>query len=746
MPSSELKPCIPSELNPPLQVTVISDVAGLDKVAEFFKRKSVFTIDVETNITSTFFFRRIRTIQVGDREEQFIIDLLPFVQGYTATEGVNLESGMGSYGFHKCFNSIVSTLKPSLESKDWLKVGHNLQFDYEMLKWCLGIRMWNLYDTMMAEKVIYAGNVDFKVKGFWALDDLVSRYTGLQISKEEQKSFDLINPLTDKQITYCALDCRLPFAIKAGQNTHLTKGDLFKAAQIEFDAIPAFADMHLNGIKLNVDDWRNILRSVEADHKKNVEKLDEFFIPVVGHKSVPEYDLVELEDIWRTTKDKELRAEARKKFMACKKHLREALSNIDTYEGNAAINYGSNPQLLVALRKLGFNGTRLPDTNDRTLKRVSKHPLWDLNKVKEKDAEYKDVDVIDVLRLYRETKKILTTYGESFITDYIDVNTGRIHSKINQLGASTGRTSSTNPNIQNIPRGSYWRACFVAEEGYKMITIDYNGCELRILAEYSREKSFLDAFLKDWDVHSVGAEILFGDEWKNAAEEGCAYYAKHEKCKCKGHKELRDSVKALNFGIAYGMEKKKLAEAINKDEDFAEKLLKKYRDTFPTLIAYLTQSAKMAVNTLESRTLSGRRRCFTKPTWEKATALVAQDLKEGQVPTTKKIAQKYKAMFMSIEREGKNTPIQGSNADLAKIAMGCGFDQDGVGFMWHELEPKFGARLVNFVHDEFVIEVKPEIADECFKFVGDCMTRSGKVLIKLIPMTWEGSISDRWKK
>jgi DNA polymerase I len=153
--------------------------------------------------------------------------------------------------------------------------------------------------------------------------------------------------------------------------------------------------------------------------------------------------------------------------------------------------------------------------------------------------------LIDTIRLYRETKKVLTTYGEGFIRDYIDPDTGLIHASIIQLAAETGRTSSRNPNIQNIPRGSDWRACFVARPGYKLITMDYNGCELRILAEYSREKVFIDAFLQGWDVHSVGAEIIFGDEWKNAAEEGCAYYTKHEKCGCKLHKELRDKIKAI---------------------------------------------------------------------------------------------------------------------------------------------------------------------------------------------------------
>lgn len=749
MQKTELKPCIPSELNPPLKYQVISDAAGLDKVTEFFKRKSVFVIDTETNMVDTFIDRRIRTIQVGDKDEQFIIDLFPFIAGYSATEGCTLDNSIGGYKFHAALQPIVSCLRPVLESKEWLKVGHNLTFDYEMLKWCLGLRMWNIYDTMLAEQVIYAGAINFKLKGFWGLKDCIARYAGLQVSKEEQKSFDLTSPLTQNQLDYCALDCRLPFAVKSGQYPKLEKGNLWQAAKLEFDAVPAFADMHMNGIKLDAAAWRGILSGFEADHTRIVEKLDFFFLPHTGHKEIPEYDLVELERIWRTTKDKLERADARKKFMACKKHLKQCKDNFSSYEGQAAINYGSNPQLLDVFRAMGFNKTTLPNTNDRTLKISSKHPMWDLGKAKKLDPTFESLDVIDTLRLYRETKKILTMYGESFLADYINPITGRIHSRINQLGAETGRSSSNSPNIQNILRGSDWRGCFVAELGWNMITMDYNGCELRILAEYSREKAFLDAFLKDWDVHSVGAEMLFGDEWKNAAEPGCAYYSKHEKCDCKQHKELRNSVKALNFGIAYGMEAKKLAEAINKPLEEAERLLKLYRAAFPTLIKYLEQSAKSATMKMESRTLAMRRRIFNKPTWEAAMKLAIADLKKKGIttpPPVKKISQKYKSMFMAIEREGKNTPIQGSNADMAKIAAGCGFDEQGIGFMWHDLEPVYGAKLVNFVHDEFVVEVHPDKAEACFKFIGDCMTRGGKVLVKLIPMTTEGVISDRWTK
>jgi DNA polymerase-1 len=752
-PGTRPKPLVPEELSPPLSYHKIQDIPGLEKVREFIQKVSVFTIDTETNVVNDFVHRRIRTIQLGDRNDQLVIDLKSFSDVCNRPDHTGgLAAAQGNYRCCPCLQPIVDTLRPALEAKTHLKVGQNLQFDYEVLKYCLGIRMWNLYDTMWAEKVLHAGEWDFNAKGYWALDDLVVRYCGLQIDKSSQKSFDMESELTETQWIYCALDCRLPLAIKAAQRTPLEKANLFKAVQIENDCIPATGDIHLNGVLIDETLWNKLLHDVRRDHEANVGRLDKWFLSAVGNKELPPYNLEELETVWKSTLDKELRAEARKKFMECRKHLSTCQKNLKTYEGQAAINYGSPTQILKALRKLGYDKTRLKDSNDRTLKKSAENPAWDLAKAKEKNFE--GCGAIDALRLYRETGKILDSYAE-FLTKYRNSSTGRIHSNLVQLGAETGRTSSRNPNVQNIKRGSDWRDCFIAEsDDYRIITLDYNGCELRILAEYSREKVFLDAFLKNWDVHSVGAEIIFGETWKAAAEEGCAYYAKHEKCKCKQHKKLRDQIKSINFGIAYGMEAGKLAEEIGTTREEAQKLLDKYRGSFPILVKYLEASGEYAKTKFESRTLSQRRRFFPKPTWEYAKRIaVAEwekkckaDDKNYPPPGTKKIGSKLKMIMESIKREGKNTPIQGSNADIAKIAMGCGFGKDGQNFMWQQLEPKFGAKLINFVHDEFVVQVHKDRAQECFDFMADCMTRAGAELVKLIPMTTEGHIGNRWKK
>jgi DNA polymerase I-like protein with 3'-5' exonuclease and polymerase domains len=735
-------------MKPPLNVTLVTDKDGLAKVADFFRRVRIFGFDTETNITPTFFGRRIRTIQVGDRNEQYVIDLLAFA-GSPETL-INCQGGYNRDTFWKGnhpLQPVIDVLRPVLDSREWLKVGTNLQFDYEVMKWCLGIRSWNFYDCFLAEKVIYAGVVDFRKGGFYALDDMVGRYCGMYVSKVHQKSFDMSTPLTQDQIDYAGLDTRWPLAVKIGQEKNLTSGDLHRTAQIEFDAAPAFGDMRLNGLLLSKTPWLILNTEVTEKQVRIVEQMDVMFIPAVGRKGIPDHDLLALELEWKNTEPKvagsTLRAEARKRFVTARREIKEAQDNMESYEGEAAINYASNDQLHAALLKLGFTKKQLPSTGDEILEKVAEHPSWDVFKVFT-DNLVADCGVIDLIRLYRETNKLLTTYGEGFITKYLDDDTGRIHSNINQLGADTGRSSSTKPNVQNLPKDPRYRACFIAREGWKILTLDYNGCELRILAELSQERVWLDAFLKDWDVHSVGAEILFGDKWKNAAEEGCAYYKNHQKCKCKEHKKLRDQVKAINFGLAYGMGPKKLADQVGITYQEAVELLNRYKHAFPTVTAYLEESGNNAKMLLESRTICGRRRKYAKPEWAVAMARAAKDLKRK--PTDEEIKKKYKGMFGIIERAGKNSPIQGTNADMAKLAMGCGFDSNGKPFLWHTLEPEYGALIENFVHDEIVAEARDEVAEPAFHAIGDAMQRAGAEFVKIIPMTYEGHIGEYWSK
>ena len=737
----DCKPLVVADLKPALNITLITSNEQLPVIDDFFSRVTEFAFDVETNIQPTLFRRKLRTIQVGNRDEQYVIDLLALAG---STEELVKQGNKTAPAWAA---PLVQTLQKGLESAQHLKLGVNLQFDYEATRYCLGLRPFNFYDCYLAEKVIHAGKVRYDAKNFWGMEDMLARYARLIINKDLQKSFDLETPLTQEQIEYAALDCRLPFAIRAGQNPAIDKiGVRHIIEDVECGAIMAFGDMKIAGFLLSEEKWTAHVRVVEEQHKANIVAMDKEFIPTVGTKAKPDIDLWYYEQAWRNSggicdaqmerkrnnerqpghKESEcpdckakkvIRSLNKDIFFAQRKIVNDWAKAVLTFEGEAAINYGSKPQTLAALRKMGVN---IKNTNDKTLDKHKKHPA------------------VAALREYRTSEKLLDTYGLGFLERYVDSDTGRIHSNMNQLGADTGRTSSSSPNIQNLPKSNDYRHCFVARPGYKLITRDYDGCELRIMAELSGEQVWIDAFNAGKDVHSMCAEMIFAEEWKSAAEPDCAYYARGEKCSCKKHKELRSGVKAINFGIPYGKEAGSLGEELGISRKAAQLLLDKHRATFPKVHALLDHIATSTKMSLEVRTIGNRRRCFLKPDWERAKVTALKRAEEdGKSPDEANVSKVYMGQWGSMEREAKNTPFQGTNADMAKLAFGK---------MWFDLEPVYGAAIVNFVHDEFVVEAPDDKAEACAKFVGEMMECAGGVYVKKMPMTSGGVILNYWHK
>jgi len=214
-----------------------------------------------------------------------------------------------------------------------------------------------------------------------------------------------------------------------------------------------------------------------------------------------------------------------------------------------------------------------------------------------------------------------------------------------------------------------------------------------------------------------------------------------------GHVKQRRPAKNMNFGIAYGLMSKGLSESLGITQDEAQKLITAYCAANPDVIAMLEKNGKQAKMTSTVRTITGRIRNFIKPTWEVARKREDEfQMKEkGRPANSVEVNKRYAMMFSSIEREGKNAPIHGSNADLAKLVMGCGFDKNAKPFMYHIL-PQYGAELINFVHDEFVIEVPEQNAQACYEAVMDCMVRAGEEIIHRVRMSADGHIADWWVK
>jgi DNA polymerase I-like protein with 3'-5' exonuclease and polymerase domains len=802
-----------------MNITLVTPTSGLPELSRFITEKlntrGMFGLDTETNWCNEFSSRKVRTIQMGDKNQQFVIDLLAFA-GSTDTL-----CKQGNFRMLDCFKPIFDILIPALCSNQCLKVGQNLSFEYCVLFWSFGVRIWHLYSTDLAERVIQAGRISLKKMAEFSMQQIVARRFGLWIDKQEQDKFDLESPLRPEQIAYAAFDTRMPLSMREHQINEMTQEQLLATAQIENDALGSFEDMQLNGMRLASERWMKRITDVEERRKGELAVLDQEFIKVVGRKSeqIDFEEMTRRENEWRTgfeestpeemakaeairaTRDnaqkavlraelnaltkirKEKKAQARHDYSELSKKYTEYKKRVEKCEGEAYINYASNEQLVAALRQIKGLKT-LASAADEDLLKFNDHPF------------------IQVLRKYRKGKKDTTTYGKSWTQTWVTKPCaaegwvhpldGRIHARFNQLEAETGRSSSSQPNMQNLPHEEEVRACFVCDlpneeepEGYQLITIDMSGAELRIIAELAQATSWINAFNSNWDVHSVCTEILYPERWPTLALPECKYYEKDEKgeakrlkCSCPEHKKLRDQSKALNFGLCYGAGPNALADALGITIDAAKDLMKLHEEKFPDIWNYLRESGERAQRLNEARDLYGRRRLLPAPTWESSreyykdehadrleleeetqktnlfnfsAAYLRTPTEEEKYklthrePNEYEIKQAMRGLWGSIGRRGKNHCVQGSNASIIKRSMGAGFDAQGKPYLWHLL-PQYKGKLLSMVHDELVLQAPKRHAKEVAKCVADCFRRAAAETMKSVVMESDYHIADRWQK
>ena len=345
-----------------------------------------------------------------------------------------------------CTKVDILPLKHILEAERPLKIAQNAKFDYSLLKVKLGIKLGNLFDTMLAERLLTCG-----ISREMSLKTLAEKYLGIKIDKSIREGFyDPANKsqrgsFTREQLDYSARDALVLHEIFEKQYRQLKEEDLVETAKLEFALVPVVAEMELRGSLINKEKWR--LHIAELEKKRNQIS-------------------------------KEIQGDIR--YLA-------PYSQVDLF-GNESdtVNLDSPIQLLQVFKKLGED---ISNTAESTLHK-SKHPL------------------AKKLLEYRAYEKMITAFGET-ILEKINPVTGRLHPDFLQLGADTGRFACNNPNLQQIPADSGFRNCFIASPGYKLITADYSQIELRIMAEVSEDPAFLKAFQEDTDLHTLTASQMF---------------------------------------------------------------------------------------------------------------------------------------------------------------------------------------------------------------------------------------------
>ena len=311
--------------------------------------------------------------------------------------------------------------------------------------------------------------------------------------------------------------------------------------------------------------------------------------------------------------------------------------------------------------------------------------VWTLLKV--------DHPAAKALLEYRELQKKLGTYLETY-PNFIHPKTGRIHANFLQCRVPTGRLACTNPNVQQIPHEDEFRSCFVAEQGNTLVIADYSQIELRILAEVSGDPAFVRAFREGDDLHRMTAATMFGVDDGEVT------------------REQRSAAKRINFGLMYGRGPKSLSAQLGTNEDRARGLIDEYFANYPKVRQYLHGTASRALRDRTLRTLAGRVRKF------------------GDTSSLGSVERG------AMRREAMNYPIQGAASDIAKLALA---------HVREELE-EFDARLINSIHDEFVVECAEEIAPEVAERTRAGMVRAGEEILEKVPVEVEVAISPEWRK
>lgn len=300
--------------------------------------------------------------------------------------------------------------------------------------------------------------------------------------------------------------------------------------------------------------------------------------------------------------------------------------------------------------------------------------------------------VVDKILTYRGLRKLLSTYIDA-LPELINPATGKIHTSFNQTVTATGRLSSSNPNLQNIPirddEGREIRRAFIPEEGALFFSADYSQIELRIMAHLSGDPAMTEAFVSGHDIHAATAAKIY----KVGIDEVT--------------KEMRRKAKTANFGIIYGISTFGLAERLNIPRSEAKQLIDGYFETFPRVKQYMEQSIEVAREKGYVETLNGRKRMLP------------------DINSHNSVVRGY------AERNAINAPIQGSAADIIKIAMVRIFDR----FEREGLQ----AKMILQVHDELNFTVPLTEIDTVSRIVKEEMERAATLRVPLIADTGTGS-------
>lgn len=522
--------------------------------------------------------------------------------------------------------------KKIFEDEKILKCGHKQKIDYLLLK------QISIEPKNMMFDIEIAGYILNSVSNAYLVEDLASQYLELDISNFSNEKDENVN----EQTSLFDID-------------NNDEQDVEEKANYKY-AVYAYI---IGNIKEKLIEELKIIESL--DLFSNIE------MPLVEILAEMQYEGIFADE-----------REIIKYGATLKKHIEEL--RIDIYKlAGEEFNINSTKQLGVILyEKLGLKAFKKTKSGYST-------DVDALEKIKDSHP------IIEKILDYRQLVKLNSTYVEGMIP-FINENTGRIHTYFHQTVTSTGRLSSTEPNLQNIPTrtelGKKLRKVFKPGDGKIFLDSDYSQVELRVLAHMSNDTTMIDAFNSGEDIHTVTASQVFKVPINEVS------------------KQLRSRAKAVNFGIVYGISDFGLAEQINIKRNEAKQYIEQYLVTYSGIKKYMDDIVEESKRKGYVTTLYGRRRYI--PELNSKNYMIRQ----------------------FGERAAMNTPIQGTAADIMKIAMIK---------VYNELKKRnLKSKLILQIHDELLVETVLEEKEEVKKLLKECMESAATLSVPLIVEVEEG--------
>jgi DNA polymerase-1 len=538
---------------------------------------------------------------------------------------------------------VMARLKPILEDPTIAKVNQNIKYDLLVLR-ALGIDVKGITgDPMVADYLLHAGERSH------GMEDMARRYLDHQVipitdligkKSRKQPQLNMDQVPTARVAEYSGEDADVAWRLAALLEPQLAAAGLARLYdELEIPLVEVLAEMEFNGIRLDVPRLKRLGEEMAAQ----LAAIEKETYALAGHE----------------------------------------------------FNIGSLPQL----RKVLFEELSLP-VQGRT--GVTGEPSTDQESLEKLAAlDHLNAKLPRKILEQRQIAKLKSTYVDALPT-LVNPRTGRVHTSFNQTVAATGRLSSADPNLQNIPvrrdMGQQIRQAFVPEEGWQLLTADYSQIELRLLAHFCGDEELRQAFADERDVHTTVAAQIFG-----VAEESV-------------NPDQRRMAKTVNFGVIYGMSATGLAQRLQIPRGEAAAFITAYFKRYPRVEVYQAHLLAECRRTGMVSTILGRRRHFD--------------------PTAIRATTSYRDRIQP-EREAINMEIQGSAADLIKLAM--------LEVYRRLRQEKMRARMLLQIHDELVFEAPPEEMPSLVDLVRREMTTPVEKRLDLrVPLRVDLAVGPNW--